>query len=891
MRESMGSSFELTNWFIRLVKLILARAPVNAAADDQPAGRRPEGTAAAIRDGGPGPTRGLIRGSPTVAPDSGSPRPFAPFLVLTALLLMRDSPFLSGFSHIDLLSLRAGIAAQYQAEDPESAQIRGAHLNSVSRLTPFAMAANAGSGALVLWAFRQGIPAGLWWWWASLMVVSGLATVNWWQRRHHCFNTASRRAMHHATLHAVALASMWSVMPLVWFAGASAAQQLLVATLVTGMLGAGTFALSPLPMASLLYATVIAIGMFGALWRAGDPLFAGVAALLGFYAPMVMIGSLFIWRKATTLLRSQAQAVRHERMLAVLLQDFEQHAGEALWETGGDGHLNHLSPRLAELLGAGPDDIRERSLLGLLEQRSPDRALALQFAMNAGRPFRDVHLILNNGNGVRHLSINGKPLMDDTARTLGWRGVVADVTDKIQGEDRLRELAHTDSLTGLANRVTLRDALADALAQGKTGALLMVDLDHFKAVNDSQGHSAGDELLKAVTRRLRDCVRQGDLVARLGGDEFAVLLTRSDDPDEAGALARRLVDSLAQPFEVQGRHVRVGASVGITLWRDTQAGVDELLVQSDTALYAAKESGRGRYEIYAQILGERSRRRMAIEDGLRHAIERGQLALHWQPKVEIGTGRLAGVEALMRWEHPQLGRVDPSEFISIAEQCGQIGNLGRWAIREACRAAAGHLGGLTASVNVSPLQLRDRNLVGVVRDAAREFHLEASQLELEITESVFIDDAHGALEQLHALRALGVRIALDDFGTGYSSLAYLRRFPFDTLKIDRAFINEVLLRKDARAIVQMIADLADTLSMRTVCEGVETEQQLAVVARAGCHEIQGYLVSVPRPLDDFVRWRRGWRASRPHLALRHHARRTGATVGGNDLREGETRPV
>ncbi|MBP6816320.1 MAG: EAL domain-containing protein [Burkholderiaceae bacterium] len=775
---------------------------------------------------------------------------------------------MSGLSHVDPLGLRAGIAAQYHSEDPESAQIRGAHLNSVSRLTPYAMAANAGSGALVLWAFRQDPPAGLWWWWACLMVVSGLAIGNWWRSRHRRFETASRRAMHRATLHAIALAGVWCVMPLAWFADASAAQRLLVATLVTGMLGAGTFALSPLPVASMLYATVYSIAIFGALWRAGDPLFAGVAALLGFYAPMVMIGSLFAWRKATTLLRSQAQAVRHEQMLAVLLQDFEQHAGEALWETGADGHLNHLSPRLAELLDAGPDDIRERSLLGLLEQRSPDRAIGLQSAMNSGRPFRDVRLILNNGVEVRHLSINGKPLLDDTARTLGWRGVVADVTDKVQGEDRLWELAHTDSLTGLANRVTLRDALADALAQGLTGALLMVDLDHFKAVNDSQGHSAGDELLKAVTHRLRNCVRQGDLVARLGGDEFAVLLTRAADPDEASTLARRLVDSLALPFQVQGRHVRVGASVGITVWHDMKAGVDELLVQADTALYAAKETGRGRYEVYAPILGERSRRRLAIEEGLRHAIERGQLALHWQPKIEIGSGRLAGVEGLMRWEHPQLGRVDPAEFIAIAEQCGLIGDLGRWAMREACRAAAGPLAGLTTSVNVSPLQLRDQNLVGAVREAAREFHLDAAQLELEITESVFIDDAHGALEQLHALRALGVRIALDDFGTGYSSLAYLRRFPFDTLKIDRAFVNEVLLRKDARAIVQMISHLADTLGMRTVCEGVETEQQLAVVARAGCHEVQGYLVSPPRPLDDFIAWRQDWRTSRSRHALR-----------------------
>jgi EAL domain-containing protein (putative c-di-GMP-specific phosphodiesterase class I) len=258
-----------------------------------------------------------------------------------------------------------------------------------------------------------------------------------------------------------------------------------------------------------------------------------------------------------------------------------------------------------------------------------------------------------------------------------------------------------------------------------------------------------------------------------------------------------------------------------------------------------------------------------VEAGLRQAIEKNQLALHWQPKVDIGSWQVVGAEALMRWQHPELGSVPPGEFIAVAESSGLIDELGLWALNEACGAAVGPLAGLVVSVNVSPSQLRDGQFPDRVRDALRRWQLEPARLELEITESVFMDDAAGVLAQLHALHGLGVRIALDDFGTGYSSLAYLRRFPFDTLKIDRAFVNEVLLRRDARAIVQTIAQLAVALGMRTVCEGVETQQQLAAVAQAGCDEVQGYLVSAPRPLTDFVRMYRGWRAVSPLGAMLH----------------------
>ena len=763
----------------------------------------------------------------------------------------------------------ADIRAFYVATDAESAQLRAAHLNAVVRLTLPTMLANMGAAALVVWSFSPGVPAGLWVWLVTLLLVSGLGLRGWWLRRDIRRDTASTRAVHRATGHAALLAGIWAVMPLVWFPAATPSQQMVVATLVTGMIGAGSFVLSAMPLASLAYVAVYSAAALGALWQAADRSQAGVAALVGLYSPMVLIGSFSAWCKATALIRSQARAAHQERTLAVLLQDFEQHADEALWETTTEGRLRHASPRLAELLGTTEHELQALPLLPWLEHRSPAAAAALRQALDAGRPFRDLQLPLGDAARRRHLAFNGKRLVDEAGQTLGWRGVVADVTDKVEAERRLKQLAHTDSLTGLANRFMLRDALAAALRSGQTLALLTIDLDHFKSINDSLGHSAGDDVLKAVAQRLRTCVRPGDLVARLGGDEFAVLMHGGHEQADMDGMAQRLVETLTQPMSLGTRRLRVGASVGVAHCDGTAVGVDELLAQSDTALYAAKEAGRGRFTAYVPELGERSRRRLIIEQGLRQAVESDRLMLHWQPKVDIASWQIVGAEALMRWEHPELGRVQPVEFIAVAEQAGLIDDLGRWALREACRVAAGPLQGLPVSVNVSPLQLRDAQFVTLVRDTLREFRLPPSRLELEITESVFMDDAEQALELLHTLRGLGVRVALDDFGTGYSSLAYLRRFPFDTLKIDRAFVNEVLVQKDARAIVQMISHLATTLGMRTVCEGVESAAQLRAVSQAGCHEVQGYLVSAPRPLAEFQRLRQGWRPEAPTLSALH----------------------
>ena len=769
---------------------------------------------------------------------------------------------------------RSGMLAVYSAGDRDSAQIRAAHLNSVIRLTPYTMAANIGNGALVVWAWRDEVSIGMLVWLALLYALSGTAILGWWRGRHRVRTLATPAAIRHANVHANLLALVWAALPICWFAHATSQQQLLVVALVTGMLAAGAFVLSPLPVAAVVYVIIFALSGLIALWRTGEHLYLAVGVLQTVYALIVILGALAVSRKATALLQSQAEAKRQEHMMAVLLHDFEQNAAEALWETGLGGCVAHHSPRLATLLGLDETELRERPFLDLLAQIGADVA-RLRAAMDLERPFKELHLSAAVAHGARHWSINGKRLVDEDGRTAGWRGVIADVTEQVMAQERLQHLAHTDSLTGLANRFTLHGALRAALAQQRLVALMALDLDHFKLVNDTLGHAAGDQLLQTVAARLLACRRPADLIARLGGDEFAVLVL--DDVDgslDVDALSQRLIDVLEEPVEINGRSLRASASIGVARCVDPDVSADDLLVHADIALYAAKKGGRGRYASYSADLGDRNRRSVTIEQELRQAVNRGQLQLHWQPKVDIESSRIVGAEVLLRWRHPQLGSVAPIEFIPIAERSGAIREIGMWVLREACRVAAESLPGLTISVNVSPAQLHDNEFTACVRDALHASALEPFRLELEITESVFIDDVDGALQRLHSLRALGVRVALDDFGTGYSSLAYLRRFPFDTLKIDRAFVNELMGSIDTRAIVQMITQLALTLNMRTVAEGVESAAQLSVVSSVGCDEIQGWLVSPACPIDEFLVFWRGW-VQRP-LALVEQVRAFGS---------------
>ncbi|HEX2725143.1 MAG TPA: bifunctional diguanylate cyclase/phosphodiesterase, partial [Beijerinckiaceae bacterium] len=375
--------------------------------------------------------------------------------------------------------------------------------------------------------------------------------------------------------------------------------------------------------------------------------------------------------------------------------------------------------------------------------------------------------------------------------------------------------------------------------------------------NDTLGHQAGDAVLKAVGDRLRGCVRQGDVVARLGGDEFAVLQVSPNQPHDAAALAARLVQTIGAPYHIEGQEVVIGTSVGVALSDEQCFLPDQLLKRADLALYCAKAEGRGTCRFFEAEMDAQLHARRALEMDLRKALANGEFELFYQPQVSIATREVGGYEALLRWRHPERGLVPPSDFIPVAEDTGLIAQLGNWVIRQACREAATWPAGLNVSINLSPVQFRNRTLVDTVVDALQISGLSPARLEVEITESVLLQDNETTVDMLHKLRALGVRVALDDFGTGYSSLSYLRSFPFDKIKLDQSFVRELSTRADCLAIVQSIARLGASLRMTTIAEGVETEEQVRQLRAAGCAEAQGYLFGRPKPADELVHAQRG----------------------------------
>ncbi|WP_439407680.1 EAL domain-containing protein [Bradyrhizobium sp. DASA03076] len=432
----------------------------------------------------------------------------------------------------------------------------------------------------------------------------------------------------------------------------------------------------------------------------------------------------------------------------------------------------------------------------------------------------------------------------------GWLATHDDVTERVRADERIAHMAHYDALTDLPNRVLMRGHLerrVAELAQGKPFAILYIDVDEFKGVNDSLGHEVGDELLRQVASRLRACVSGNDLVARLGGDEFAIVKAGTSDQAGLSALAEQILTSLRMPVDCKGQEITTDASIGIAIAPDHGDIIDELLKRADLAMYAAKSEGRGTFRIFVPEYDAKARQRRQLELDLRQALARGEFEVHYQPLVDLSANVVTGCEALLRWRHPERGMVSPADFIPVAEDTGLIGEIGEWVLKQACLEAASWPGDIHIAVNVSPVQFRSKTLALKVAAALAESGLAPERLELEITETVLIRDDEEALTVLQQLRELGVRIALDDFGTGYSSLSYLHRFPFDKIKIDRSFISDIGEPEDSSPIVQAVVHMAAARHMATTAEGVETEAQREVLRQLGCSQMQGWLFSPAIP--------------------------------------------
>ena len=539
-----------------------------------------------------------------------------------------------------------------------------------------------------------------------------------------------------------------------------------------------------------------------------------------------------------------AQASNHASEIAVQHARFEaalDNMTQGLSMVGPDSKLLVTNRRFIEMFGAPGfgATIRDALPAALFE----DAALAAPGA----NPERGPTAFTRELADGRMIFVSEQPMEGGN-----WLATYEDVTERHRVEARLAHMARHDSLTGLPNRILFREHMDHALAQARRGhglAVLCLDLDHFKSVNDTLGHPIGDALLRVAAQRLMLATRETDMVVRLGGDEFAVIQYSARQPTDAKALAERLVAEMAVPFRIADHHVAIGVSIGIAVTATGLETADSLLKAADLALYRAKADGRGTFRFFETEMDARMQARRMLEVDLRRAVLEEQFEVHYQPLIDAGTRQIDGFEALVRWSHPERGMVSPGEFIPVAEEIGLISTIGLWVLNRACADAARWPAHIKIAVNLSPLQFRNNGLARDVAGVIAASGLPAARLELEITESLLLQDTEATLATLHDLRALGARISLDDFGTGYSSLSYLRRFPFDKIKIDQSFIRGLEQREDCVAIVRAIVGLGNSLGISVIAEGVETEEQLATLRREGCLQVQGYLFSRPRPLS------------------------------------------
>lgn len=633
-------------------------------------------------------------------------------------------------------------------------------------------------------------------------------------------------------------------------------------TLTIGSIGVPGMA----ALIALLIPALLAIILTGGLTLLSLAYGAGyVLGLTGLLAPAMQIAAV-LSLAGMALLAPQLGAPQRDAAADVpglsgeqaraFLADFEQAGRGWFWETDRAGKLSYLSGTLAAQLDRDASDLIGQPLTALIAPAAADAqgegGRTLSFHLSARTAFADIAVQAAGTDGERWWAICGQPVTTPFGQFLGFRGSGSDLTEMRRSQAEIARLARFDSLTGLANRMqmltTLEQALAPRTGVTGAGALLMLDLDRFKEVNDTMGHPAGDALLRQVAQRLLRLAGTNGKVGRLGGDEFQIVLPGIAERSELTRLGTAIIHSLSQPYPIDGSQVVIGVSIGIAVAPTDGTSAETLIRNADLALYAAKAEGRGLFRYYEPAMHADADDRRQIEQDLRHAIVTGGLHLAYQPIVCASTERIAGFEALIRWHHPTRGPISPASFIPIAENAGLIGAIGEWVLRTACREAAQWPEGTRVAVNVSPLQFINPSLPALVMSALANAGLSAGRLELEITEGVFLSGGAGTDRMFSALKKIGVRLALDDFGTGYSALGYLKTAPFDKIKIDQSFVRGAAVKGSRNAaIVKSIVNLAEALGMETTAEGAETMDELALIRSLGCSHVQGYVYG--RPLD------------------------------------------
>ncbi|MEP3226872.1 MAG: EAL domain-containing protein [Parasphingorhabdus sp.] len=652
------------------------------------------------------------------------------------------------------------------------------------------------------------------------------------------------------TVNAAVYAHIWGVGIACLLTVAQGTQFGLLAVIGAGQISAGTLTYRHLSEASRAWTFIIFMCLAVGLIARGGFESYGTLVLLSMFAAVLNKNGVDIFNGFVNQLLTRQESNRSAETVKLLLNDFEEQSANWLFSMDQDGLLIDVCDRFAEAADR-PKKLLEGSKLTALFADPKDRN-HLKRKIAKSIAFRDVPIAIKVGDEKHWWTISARATgPSQRSSKVAMRGVIADITAQKSAEEKVNYMAHFDGLTDLPNRRLFNDTLDRTIrnAQDKDYiALAFFDLDHFKGINDTLGHPIGDKLLQAIARRLDHLSHSGDLLARMGGDEFALLLT-GNQAKKAEEIAQTIIKKLGMPFVIDGHDISTGVSIGIAHWNAEIEHPDKLLKYADLALYASKKTGRNRLTFFEQGMDIAAENRRAMENDLRQSIGQQEMRLHYQPLVDIKTLQKTGFEALIRWEHPQRGIVMPDEFIGIAEETGLIVQLGEWVIRKAIEDAAAWGEGLNVAVNLSPSQMRAPNLLSTIVNALARTGLQPHRLELEITESVLMQDSEDNIRLLHQLRDLGVRIALDDFGTGYSSLNYLRSFPFDKIKIDRCFVEAIDTHEDCRVIIRSVINLAKNLGMQTTAEGVERQSQVDQLRLEGCDQVQGYLYGKAAHLD------------------------------------------
>ncbi|MEZ5807582.1 MAG: EAL domain-containing protein [Zhengella sp.] len=736
------------------------------------------------------------------------------------------------------------------APEPETADIaaraRAAQLGTILQLSPHMMSVNIINASMaVVFLYPHVHPVPLLGWFALVCAMGVFGLLEWWRRRNAAPRLrASRKSLTVLTRNAGLLGLLWGCLGLIGWADAPSETRIIIVALMAGMAGGGCLTLYVTPSAMTLWVGGITAGSLAALalegkandWALATLLFIYSLALLkaGRTASVSFVGK----HIASEKIREQSETI------AMLLSDFSEGARDWLWETDRTGTLIRGGKPLLHHIGLTP--VTADGPVPPQALRASPRALArLRWLFRRRKPFRNLITSFGGPDGPVWISISGKPIHDEEGVFKGYRGVASDVTNIQKAEEQIAYLAWHDPLTGLGNRASFSRHLEASLAERQNASLFYLDLDGFKAVNDQFGHGMGDRLLAEVATRLRKSVGRADVVARLGGDEFSILSSGMRTRQQAARLAQRLVERISKPYAIDGAVLRISVSIGIAFGDAGNRDTAEWLNRADLALYRAKHEGKAGFRFYEAAMDELLRRRRFIERELRHAVARNEISVAFQPYRNARTGRISGFEALARWAHPDLGEIPPAEFIPVAERIGMIGQIGNTVLRQACAFAVNWPSDIQLAANLSPQQLQAGTLAGFVSDALRETGLCAQRLELEITESTFINNTAPVLSQLGDLKALGVSIALDDFGTGYSALSYLLQFPFDKLKIDQSLVAPAATDPAARDMLDTVLKLARVLGLSTTAEGVETEKQAQILIELGCDFLQGYGISRP----------------------------------------------